>query len=403
MAPPYVGRFTTGTGAVSTTINLGVPFVPKAIIFMTSGATTDGDQLTGSPRMGYGFAVTGAQRAIAMGANNDSYPASQGTAYREDCCVLHMGNGSAIDGFLSLQSMAGGVVLEVGDQYATSRDVTFIALDVRGAEIGTLTIPDSTGYQTISGHRFQADAALFMWGRHDFTGTPPLASSLSASFGLGMATASASGAVWGSSRTADGGGGEYDYLSYGYGRSGECIAIGVSSLSQRASFVGFTADGFTLNWLERADATKVPYLLLKGNIALAVFDTPTNTSQFNISALADANGAIFMSALRPDSTADTPTQQMRFTVGMADGSTQRAVSARQRNSANINSMFALGQRSSRVAMRITDTADSSAREMQVNDIAGLDLQMSRTGVTSAFQVFGLAFWDEARPSGWWLA
>lgn len=398
----YVGNFATGSGgSTGATINLSIPFTAAAIFFLTSGQTSSGDVDVGQARMGYGFCASNGQRAWATTAVPSGTNARANSRYQTDCCVVTLvDGGSTVDGKLSLQSLAGGGVLEVTDTFATSRNITFIALDSNAfqAEVSSLSVPGSTGNQTISGHSFKGDAVIFGCPAAGITANNGTAGR--GNIGLGMATEGAQGVVTSTFFT------NVSQEAYRYSRSNECIASTPEpNINNRAKFVAFTADGFTINWLERNAGLAVPYLLIRGNAQLKVFSTPTDTNEFTETFTDPPLGALFFTSTVGQTTQDAAVtnNHTRLSIGVASGAAQRAVAmAFETRGDGENPGVRSVQRSARVMAKPRVAAGNiTTREMQVNDINGMKLQMSLTVETGAMQMFVLAFLDEAPSGAWW--
>lgn len=389
------GRFLTGTGSVGSSVNLGVGFEPDLILFWGSGMPGTSTTPENAHHMHFGWHLkNGDDFCIATKENNSSGDNTGATRTVNDCCVMSLllNNGAAtVDGKMAVTNLSGGVTVEVTDQFATTRRVSWLAIEGIQVEMGTLA-PGGAGNLTVSGHGFEGNLALFACPLSPITAFPGNHTA-NAGLGIGLASVAQSGIAM-----FKGGRDDNNNVTAGYSRGGECIAgmrESLNGLGYRASFVGFTSDGFTVNFLNRQSATVIPYLLIKGDeLQVFTFNTPTNTSEFSVSLDGTPEGLWLVSSLRPQDAAGTPGADALFSMGAAYGVLDQHVAAM--NSYRIggtNTNARKGQLDTSAILRITNGANTVARRLVVNSFEsdGFKAQMAETGVTSAFQVFGLAF------------
>lgn len=329
----FAGSFNIGLGAATTTVAVtGVGFQPKVVIFWWNGRTESTDAVgRATHHRGFGWATSATNRYATSSRSVDA--GASATAHNgitDQSCILEVAAGSTIVGEADLQSMdSDGFTLVIDDQFVTDLRVRYLALAgdsltnvVAGAFTPTGTAPVT---QAITGVGFQPSLVLFMT---TVTGTINTADPDS-SLCLGVANGTAGEAVWaGGSNT-----GAATMVANAYAKRGECIATwntGVSSFPTRAEFTSFDTDGFTINWLERGTAPIVSYLALAG-LSSVVGDLLTQTD--TVTAITETgfgfqpSAALFVSACRAESTADTPTAHDQLSIGAAVSATSRLAAA----------------------------------------------------------------------------
>lgn len=327
------GSFLTGTGAVASTVVVGgVGFTPTALILWWSGRTEAVDTVSSQThKRGMGFVTSPTQRGVVTTVSVDGVlPTSTANRLTDVNCVSIFLDGTTVDGELDLTSFdADGFTLNVTNQFATSYRIQYLAIGgTTNVEVGRFTAPLATGNQdTVLAGAFQPDAILFLSSGNDVA--PPVTGADSR-FVLGMATsASNQGVFTGGSNNAA----AVTSQAMSYTRQDECLAIfnsAITALSTRGIFVNFLATGFRINFAEVSGlASQVFYLALKGGGSYAVGNlltqtdtvTPITESGFGFTPV----GALFASANRAQSSADTPTDHDAFSIGaFSDAGTRGA-------------------------------------------------------------------------------
>jgi hypothetical protein len=324
----FAGTFTTTTSTSNIVVS-GVGFVPEAIIFYWSGRVGAADAIGREAHFhGFGFAASPTDRRACCVTSVDAAATSDGGRLQHSAaCVLSCTAAGVIDGALDLVSFdADGFTLAVDDAFPRDQRIGFLALggDVTNAATGIFTIAGVTGNQDITSLAFQPDCVLFMSvGRNTDADTGNAEPTIS----FGAAVSSSQRGVWAGAQ--DQASATMDARSYCLGS--ECIALqpgGVgAAIAERADFVSFLSNGFRINVLETAAGSKrFHYLALQGgNYAIGNLLSQTDTTTDIVeSGLGFApSGALFVSAGKAESTADTPTSHNRLSIGAASSTSQR--------------------------------------------------------------------------------
>lgn len=184
---------------------------------------------------------------------------------------------------------------------------------------------DGPGTQTVSGVGFQGKAILFWWTRQSTIGK---GSGLSSGIGFATASSQEYSVAW----AADNGASP---SNTGRHSSSDAIAIllnGTPALDGAADLVGFTSDGFTLNWVSNpnpAQATIIHYIILGPGIQQAYvgqFSGPASGVTGSVSYTGvgfQGDAALFLGDLQT-SLGDSVGGEMAF--GAATGGNQAAIS-----------------------------------------------------------------------------
>jgi hypothetical protein len=327
-----VGSFSTGTGAIGTTVVVsGLGFQPKAIIFWWSGTTSSVNAVTEQDHFhGFGFAVSPTDRRAVTGSS-DHAAAGGGTdhGHRADACVIGVGIGGGFNAMLDLQSMdVDGFTLVVDDAFPASRRISYLALggsDITDAETEQIIMPSATGTVDYTTLGFQPDVVFFISAT--ITANPPGETGDSTVM-FGVATGSgqqfvvAGGSNDGSATTS----------TRTYHQDAECIARMGTALdgvmTGRAEFTTFLVNGYRLNWLEGDSGanTRVHVLALGGTLKAKAGSLLSLTS---LAAIATSgvgflpNTLLLGSGTMAESVQDTGTNDdHRWSVGAADGTTE---------------------------------------------------------------------------------
>ncbi len=329
----YVGSFSTGTGAVSSTVAVtGVGFQPEALFFWWSGRTDTADATSRATyRRGFGAATSPTARwAVTSMTVDASASIASGRAQRNDAIVATAQDSpSGVDALLDLQSMdSDGFTCIVDDVFPSSYTVSFLALggaSLTNAAVGNVLLGTTTGNKAVTGVGFQPDALLF--ASAGLTTAPPSSSASRSNMMLGLAVSSTQRGVW-----YGGNGAEAAATSNAgvYCTDAECMAFindTVTSTVFRADFVSMDSDGFTYNITETdAAARYIWYLALKGgNYAAGSVTTQTDTTTpIAVSGLGfQPTAALFASHMLAESASDTMQNDDRLSVGAASSASQR--------------------------------------------------------------------------------
>lgn len=333
----HTGSFNITTAAAGNTVAVtGLGFQPKAIIFWWSGRTEAVDAggsatLTG----GIGFAVSASSFCALAFRDVDGIGTSNtDQGQRDDACILETGD-SANVGWADLQSMdSDGFTVEIIDAFTINLRVSYIAYggsDITNAEIGRFTATGAApvNQSVTNAGGFRPDITFFCGGS---SADPPVATTVSL-FNFGVAIDASNEYTW----SAGAANGSANGATASYCRAGECYSTGTGAVgvTNRAEFVSHDASGFTINWLERANANRVYWLSIKGG-AWKVGDLLTQTD--TTTAMAESGfgfapaGALFVSAGKAQSASDTTDAHFNWSMGAATSTTNRgAQEASSRN------------------------------------------------------------------------
>lgn len=241
----------------------GLGFQPKAIIFYSTGETTDdgSSALAAVASVMYGMTAGSTQNAVfchavVEGAN----PAVAGKAWNETACIEFLSNGvPTTDGIAALKSFdADGFTINWSAFPGSARLVKFIALggsDITNAKVGFFASNSSLGVgtQSITGVGFTPDFLMFLGGDMTAAGTAS-----NSAWCVGAASGTAAGRQFFVYDVDNAGGASMQYTS-----SGKCIVGGTGSRS--GSLASFNADGFSISWNpDPGSALRFGYLALKG-------------------------------------------------------------------------------------------------------------------------------------------
>ena len=389
-----VGAFNVSTAAAGNTQAItGVGFQPKAVIFWWSGRTDSTDTVGRlSMLSGVGICNASNSRVVAQGSADAAADSDTAALARSDSCIAPINGAAAGQGRMSLSSMdSDGFTLSIGIQMTAAYRVHYLALggtDLTNTAVGGWTTPGATGNQAVTGVGFQADLVFLL--TYVSTGTLPLSSG-SIGFGLGAAKSSTARATLASmSRDA-----QATMQTRRYGLDIECLSMiaGGSALNERADFVSFDADGFTINWLEDSVAGRhCFYLALKGGqyaVGSGLTQTDTVTA-ITCSPGFQAVAGLIASHMGAESTQDGTDSDNKFSIGAFNATDSRGAHAILDENGNADSTVSAAVEHDAVYANIADGGT----------IQGL-MDISSIGSTS----FDLIM-DDADPSQnffWWVA
>jgi hypothetical protein len=333
-----VGTFQTGTGAVSSTVTQsGWSFQPKFLYLHWIGRTESTDTVGRQTyTQGWGFVAGSSDQRCATTTSIDAGASSDGGLYytAANCIAVCDGAGAAT-GLMALQSFdSGGFTLVVNDVMPASITVQYWAIggsDITNVVTGTQTLAASTtGNVSVTGLTSASwEFGMFLTIPNN---TDPITSKTDrCMLAFGAALSAAKQFVFAGGQ--DDNSATMDTAAYIY--DGECIVnqstTTPTSLVDRATFVSWQSDGYTVNVLEKdANVRKVFYVVFAGGSwdisgVTTVNDTSTT---YSVSGLSFAPKAgLFVSANRAKSTQDTPTTDHRQSFGIFDSASNRSVMA----------------------------------------------------------------------------
>jgi hypothetical protein len=328
----YAGSFNITTDAATSIITVTDPgFPPKAVIFEWGGETASSDTINRTNHYrGVGFATGTTSRRVVVGFSEDAQAAANtDRGWRDDACIGAMDNARAIDGLGDLnQFISTGFEIIIDDQFTTDLRVSYLALGgttLTNATVGTFQTPTSTGTVDYTGVGFQPDCVVFTSGMERFA--PPVTTG-SSGFMIGATSGANENAVLAGCSRSD-----YDPTdAHAYCNSSYCVvtlpAAGSSVLERAHSSITapFAADGFRLDWIEvEADENYVFYMALKGgDYTVGNLTTVTDSSLITVSGLpSQPSGALFLSACRAESAADSSAVHDQISVGAFSATDER--------------------------------------------------------------------------------
>lgn len=320
-----VGSFLVDSSFAATTdiVVTGVGFMPKLLIFFTSGRSEAVDAAGRADYyMNFGAATSTSLRRGITNWSDDGVATSAAFRYMATDAVINEIDAAGRTGALDVQSFdADGFTVRVDDQFVSSKQVHWLALggDTFKAKIADRTTPGSAGSQTTTGVGF-TPTGLILAGV-DVTGAASL--QVDAAMGIGVATSS--GAQYATASVVANAQTTQKPTSYGY--TGECYANGQVSGAPpdtdatlfRAAFTSFGSDQFVLNWLETLSVRTDFYIALAGCRCVAgnlatVTDTTTDITVTGLAVVPKAG--LLISHARPTSTQNVSDNDAQRSTGV---------------------------------------------------------------------------------------
>jgi len=317
----------------------GLPFRPKALLFVLNGQSSAVDAVTDAlnARLSIGFATSTSNRRCIAFMSVDAAPTS-------DCQEVYSNLGVALtisavpaqDGQLDLNAVNNdGFQLVVDDPPPVDLRLFWYAWggdDIQNVAIGEIAEPAAIGNQSYSVTGWLpnvGDNVVFFVGCQ-LTGAVPTSAAVDAGLMFGFATGIGAGNQHVIVSNEDDGSGNMD--TDGYARGDECLALiavgGAASPDARASFNGFDSLGFDLNWLERGLTNRrYIYLAIQGGSWKAgdfTLDVTTIGNTATISGLAfQPKGALHSSHRQVQDPVDTTHTDAIIGVGAWSSLTSR--------------------------------------------------------------------------------
>lgn len=301
----------------------GIGFQPKAILFFGTRQTATG-YATGMGIM-FGFAGTSTQGVASTSSGDNVSPTNPARATDTSVCIQSVAPGTAsVDLQASLTSFdSDGFTLNWSVVSGGQFIVHYIALggsDITGAFCGSGQAKTTTGTKAFTGVGFQPDFLLMV---HQSTSAAATTQQLGGRFGIGVATASGSGAAYigetDSVATSDVVCFQNSGLAFAQGNPG-------ASPSILASLSSFDADGFTLNYTTvSGSAIWFLYIAIKGGQYNVVSDTQKSSTgtQSKAGVGFTPKGLLFFGNNKALSASADSTLQ-KLSMGATDGTNQGA-------------------------------------------------------------------------------
>lgn len=396
-----VGSFSTGTGAVSSTVAVtGVGFQPVFVLFWWSGRTDATDAAGGgNHRHGFG-AMSATERMCVLSHSTDAGTSAESDAgQRFDACVASMSTAGAADGLLDFSSFdSDGFTLIVDDQMPDSMRIHYMAFSstITDVDLGFFVEPATATTQDINvGWTPSGDdtAVIFMSFSNSTADPPTTGTDSRRHFGV-AAGSTPTNYVWhGGSNDA-----AATMQTINYCRSGECIAGSdgaVTVTNMRAAVSAWITNGFRLTWNEVTgnNTRRILYAAVRGGKWFAGdLLTQTNTTAFGETGVGfQPQGVLFVSACTTEASADTVAAHDECSMGAVDSALNKRAIAIQDEDNTANAEVATAVEHDEVYVNL-DTADAKEGGMAVNslDADGFTVQMTDADPTQAF-VWYLAF------------
>jgi hypothetical protein len=387
-----VGSFSTGTGAVSSTVAVtGVGFQPVFVLFWWSGRTDTADA-AGSASHVSGFgAMSSTERICVVSHSTDAGASAESDAgQRADACIASMSAAGAVDGLLDFSSFdADGFTLIVDDVMPASLRIHYMAFssDITNIDMGTFIESTTATTQDVTAPGFQPDAAFFIFISNTTADPPTTGTDSRRCIGV-AAGATPANYVWA--------GGSDDAAAtmqtMSYCRAGECIAgfdAGATATNMRAAVSAWLSNGFRLTWSEVTGngTRRVLYVALRGGSWFAGdMTTATNTAAFPETGLGfQPEGVLFVSHCNTQSSADAVQGHDALSMGAVDADLNMAACGLIDEDATANAEVATAVEHDEVYVNL-DTADAKEGGMAVDslDSDGFTAHMTDADPAAAF-------------------
>jgi hypothetical protein len=388
----------------TTTYDVTCGFQPEFIVLWSVSVPGSTDIVArATATVSIGFAKDGSNRCAttyttADAATSSSYAVTHGTTAAM-ITVSTAGAGS-IGGRLDVDTKANwpidGIRFIVDTQVGADRRISILAIggsDITAVAVGNFQEAGATGNQTIA-HGLGVTPTGVLFSSVGL-GTAPeaFAASLAmcASFGAFDGTNS-----WVTTQFGDDANTTMDNVSYA--KTGECIAMGVEGVTTNALAAGvsFDSTNITINWTERAATRYCFYLAwVGGRFKVGSTTTATNTTPFSgPSAGFVSTAALFASACRAASTADTPTPHAQVSIGAATSASERVAHAMLDEDGIGTSEVTSALENDEVYINI-DTASAIQGLMDISDMTVDPMQLVMDDADPSGSFVGMAMWGSS--------
>lgn len=320
--------------AAGSTYDVTLGFQPAfAIVWAVGLAGTTDTVARDAVRPNIGLVKDGSSRACILYGSNDAAGSAIYLLAHGTTSVQMQASPTAIVSRLDVDAKANwpsdGIRFVVDTQGSLDRRLSVLAIggsDITDVAIGNFQEPGATGNQTIA-HGLGATPTGVLFASCGAASAPEAFANTGAmcfSFGAFDGTSS-----WVSTTFGDDAATTMNNCSYA--KTGEVIALGAEGITTnaRASGVSLDATNITINWAERAATRYVHYIAwVGGRFTATSTTTATNTTQFSGPTVGYIPlAALFTSACRAASTADTPTDHSQLSIGFATGASERVAQA----------------------------------------------------------------------------
>lgn len=375
----------TGTPSATQTVS-GLGFTPVAIIMWAQGRTATGWGAAANQQQFTGWSDGTTHRAMASASEDNSTTAdAQRRLSTKVCCFIDVAGTVTKEATVAFAS--GQFTLTWTTNDATAYLIHYLVIggsDVQ-AKVASFGAGSAAANESETGVGFQP-TAMFLMGGNSSDDT----SNTSSSWGIGAVDSA--GHQWmHAERVRDN---NVANTSWRYQRTDSCIAtMGNASESQRASFVSFDADGFTLNWKQVA-SQNFAYLCLKGLQSFAgAFNKATGgaPASQSVTGVGFTPVAVMFSTFATTSTTAIQTSERHGFGAMDDAGTEESAAVANTSGlspSNVN----LAASTTKVLMVNDANAASSEAEADYTSMDGDGFTISwSTNNGTAHEILFFAF------------
>lgn len=312
-----VGSFTS-SGLTGNQDVTGLGFDDTAlVIFWWNLATADG--IGADFVWGFGVGVSSTDRRASGNYANDNFVDSRNHAWNQNAsCIYGPGAspradyvGAITDGF------------RINWIAASNTIINYLAIggsDLTNAMCGTLTSPTTGGTFNVTGVGFEGTCLIAFAGKYS---TDNLDQQTNGAAMIGLATSAGSqGYVAWRSRNLS----NPQVAKHRQSKSNVIVSLTDIGIFAEAAFVGFTSDGFTLNFTTAPTSADVLYyLVLRGpRFKVSNFIQPTSTGNQGLTGAGFRPKASLMISANDTAANDDATQaNAQMSLGAATGTTAR--------------------------------------------------------------------------------
>lgn len=320
-----VGQFQVTTAIATTVIPVtGVGFRPTGVFFRWSGrnSNVDSGPSRETVRGGYGYILANGERGcISYFLQDNADPYQAGSGLWNDEAIVRQSTNAATSGRADFSSMdSDGFSIVIDEQFGAEITVIYEAYADVEFDAIEITEPGATGVQTYSGVPFRPTIVKVLGTGKAAYDTP----AADADFCIGAATAAAAAQNGVLARF------EANNLGVGdtseYCRQTECLAIcNATNVLVRASLSAFTADGVSLDWLERNGARRFLLVVASGKWFVGNDLTEMNVNPFSSTGIGFISEGVevFSNAASEPAQDTVNTADPQTSVGFGTGPAER--------------------------------------------------------------------------------
>lgn len=379
------GSFTKSVDAAPVDQSVtGIGFTPKALILFTHGSASADDAIGTQSAISMGFSDGTTSKSIWSGSK-DAVATSDANRYASSSEILitRSVTGGAAANAADLKSLdADGFTLTWTTNSASATIIKYIAIagdDIEGVDVGSFTTPVSTtGVQNVSTSLNTADFVMLL-SNINITEDTTNANSWNV---IGVASGTSNQGVcsiFSDDNQATSNTSRYQRTNniYAYQTSGALI-------NDEASFNGFTASGFDLNWsTSDSSARTVYYLTIKGGSwEVGNGTTPTTISTKAFTTSFEPKGIGMFS--HNDISNPGVRANALLSIGASDGTNNTNISLRDTD--NLTTTDSARASSSTKSLRIITTSAIDL-EADLDSFNATDFTLNFTNVAGTAREF----------------